>query len=1084
MGAGRTVAGESSLQDYSPLEEMSYSITPRVLFDPTSIPGCCLWLDAADTSTLTTSGANVTQWRDKSGNANHASNTANYPTLSNSAQNGRSVLSFNGASSQNLTLSTTSLPTGTTQCSFYFVCRATATSTRMIFSYGVNPAATNQTPQFYYTNGTLNVDTYGAGGLSDAINVQDSYTILSCTFTNSNVAWTNGTQFTGGSTAITLNTGTGYASIGLGLVGSTPSFPFTGQIAEIIIYNRPATTSQRQQLEGYLAWKWGIQSSLAGGHPYQTIPAYASQPFPLTQGPIAAVPTSLFTPNSIPYCSLWLDAADTTTITKSGTTVSAWRDKSGNSNHITTVGTITYSQTGPYVQTTGGTTYFTAPVDIRKSTTNNLTMFIVYKWLSYNSGANESLWGDDVGGGWNRVQLLSFPILTQYAYGLSFGSTSSNTVNIPSLNTPNTLLYCVQYSYNVSNGSYVFLNGTQQANFTEVAASPETSSTAIYFGQLGSSNYYSTSAFNEILIYRGTIDNVQRQQIEGYLAWKWGLQSQLPVNHLYYYSSPYVVTPQLSIALSNLLSPITISGLGLWLDAADSSTLSISGSNVTQWRDKSGNSRHFSQATSGSQPFLIESSLNSLPIIRFSNKFLSNSGFPLYNTTSSGFSFFTVFNTTNINTQTGLFTQAWNGQNYTESEIGFSYSTGPIYASNNYGSIGLHRGNGAVTETASNTIANNTTYVYGGVAGSSGVTPTSVVLTLNGTQVTSVDFNAGGSNGFYSPTQYPVYSNAVYIGARNDRGTINNYLAGDIAEVIFYPYALSTTQRQVIEGYLAWKWGLQNNLPANHPYKTITSYAAPPFPTITNIPRTLAPTVFSPLSLTPQLWLDASDRASIVFSSGNNVSTWNDKSGLLRHATATGTISNVTVFNGRYAMSFGGSFSTYFSGVAVNTGNTLTAFATATMNSASYPSARILSLATTGSTDFANTLYTAAIERFASGIDTYRNRTNLSGGSYTFGSPAVFCTQYDGTKNTFYTNGVQFTPVASTGNFGYSNYEVGGSTGEESLVNFNGYVGEVILFNASLSRLDRLAVEGYLAWKWGLQANLPASHPFKNFPPI
>jgi len=40
----------------------------------------------------------------------------------------------------------------------------------------------------------------------------------------------------------------------------------------------------------------------------------------------------------------------------------------------------------------------------------------------------------------------------------------------------------------------------------------------------------------------------------------------------------------------------------LWLDADDASTLTMSGSNVTQWDDKSGNARHFSQGTASLQP--------------------------------------------------------------------------------------------------------------------------------------------------------------------------------------------------------------------------------------------------------------------------------------------------------------------------------------------------------------------------------------------------------------------------------------------------------------------------------------------------
>jgi hypothetical protein len=40
-----------------------------------------------------------------------------------------------------------------------------------------------------------------------------------------------------------------------------------------------------------------------------------------------------------------------------------------------------------------------------------------------------------------------------------------------------------------------------------------------------------------------------------------------------------------------------------------------------------------------------------------------------------------------------------------------------------------------------------------------------------------------------------------------------------IAEVILYSGELSYANIQRVEGYLAWKWGFQNNLPENHPYR-------------------------------------------------------------------------------------------------------------------------------------------------------------------------------------------------------------------------------------------------------------------------
>jgi hypothetical protein len=42
---------------------------------------------------------------------------------------------------------------------------------------------------------------------------------------------------------------------------------------------------------------------------------------------------------------------------------------------------------------------------------------------------------------------------------------------------------------------------------------------------------------------------------------------------------------------------------------------------------------------------------------------------------------------------------------------------------------------------------------------------------------------------------------------------------GDVAEIIVVNSALATADRQIIEGYLAWKWALVSTLPNDHPYK-------------------------------------------------------------------------------------------------------------------------------------------------------------------------------------------------------------------------------------------------------------------------
>jgi hypothetical protein len=57
---------------------------------------------------------------------------------------------------------------------------------------------------------------------------------------------------------------------GSGVYAPSPTNNF--QICEIILYNSVLTTTQRQQIEGYLAWKWGLQKSLPSNHPFYLFP--------------------------------------------------------------------------------------------------------------------------------------------------------------------------------------------------------------------------------------------------------------------------------------------------------------------------------------------------------------------------------------------------------------------------------------------------------------------------------------------------------------------------------------------------------------------------------------------------------------------------------------------------------------------------------------------------------------------------------------------------------------------------------------------------------------------------------------------
>lgn len=63
--------------------------------------------------------------------------------------------------------------------------------------------------------------------------------------------------------------------------------------------------------------------------------------------------------------------------------------------------------------------------------------------------------------------------------------------------------------------------------------------------------------------------------------------------------------------------PRTIANLGLWLDASDTSSLTLNANTVSEWRDKSGNGRHFAQATAASQPNAVNRTQNGRRVLDF-----------------------------------------------------------------------------------------------------------------------------------------------------------------------------------------------------------------------------------------------------------------------------------------------------------------------------------------------------------------------------------------------------------------------------------------------------------------------------------
>jgi hypothetical protein len=82
---------------------------------------------------------------------------------------------------------------------------------------------------------------------------------------------------------------------------------------------------------------------------------------------------------------------------------------------------------------------------------------------------------------------------------------------------------------------------------------------------------------------------------------------------------------------------------------------------------------------------------------------------------------------------------------------------------------------------------------------------------------------SGSAAGYHNGTVNFTGSTSLTSGGFTiaNRFSVNESWPGHICEVLIFTSALTTFQRQITEGYLAWKWGLANQLPSTHPYKNV-----------------------------------------------------------------------------------------------------------------------------------------------------------------------------------------------------------------------------------------------------------------------
>ena len=233
-------------------------------------------------------------------------------------------------------------------------------------------------------------------------------------------------------------------------------------------------------------------------------------------------PPPPFLPTSIENLTLWLDAADpagTGTPPSSGTIVTSWVDKSTTKNNFT--GSATYALDATYNKyglIFNGGSYVQANGSLYSITNTTYTIFTVYRFYEYNVGEFVGhIYRSTESYNWFRYQGTSVNWITDTANYITYNGASADALSgIGCINTLTT------------SSATAYFNGTS------VGSGGRGTTTNFAFRVGGE---YRGAIF-DILIYNRTLTSLQQQKVEGYLAWKWGLQSTLPAGHPFKTAAP------------------------------------------------------------------------------------------------------------------------------------------------------------------------------------------------------------------------------------------------------------------------------------------------------------------------------------------------------------------------------------------------------------------------------------------------------------------------------------------------------------------------------------------------------------------
>lgn len=242
------------------------------LWTPAELPGLQLWLDASDATTITQSSGIISQWDDKSGNGNHATQSigSSQPSYGTSTIYGKNVVDFGGVK-----FMTTGCTPGLNR-TIAAVIQYSTTAGLKVFA-GARQT-TNERSYIGVNSGKTRAGVAELTSLAgDVLAIDTTYTqILSHgqgAVNREAHHYLDGTEdvapdtFTGD-----IGSGVNYMIGGFNDQGSVHNSRYGGLMGELVITDDMLSDSNRQKLEGYFAHGWGHTASLEANHPYKSAP--------------------------------------------------------------------------------------------------------------------------------------------------------------------------------------------------------------------------------------------------------------------------------------------------------------------------------------------------------------------------------------------------------------------------------------------------------------------------------------------------------------------------------------------------------------------------------------------------------------------------------------------------------------------------------------------------------------------------------------------------------------------------------------------------------------------------------------------